>query len=432
MARAAKRNAQTGVDIGSAEARDRLPLCKGNDPHWVTLTAGTALGYFKGARDRSWFVRQRVGGKYVKQRIGGADDGVKADGEIVLSHRQAVAKAITLQLSERKPAAPRHYGDGDTLDAIMGVYFDDVLAGRGSEKIARGSYALHGKPIGAKLVTALNADILRKWHRGVATKPPMNRGKALPFDPTDPEQVRSRKATANRVLSIVKAGLSYAWREDKLPADVLPFWQKVEPFGLGDDPIPRMLERDEITRLLNAAPADLRDLLTGALMTGFRYSEGRRLLVKDYSADHGTVRIVQTKSGKTLLQPLTPEGVMFFDRITAGREPSDPIFLRADGSAWSQSDAAKPVRAAVAAARLDDVSFKVTRATYGKLLLLATKDIEIVAKALGHSDSRITRKHYAQYLPSEVAAGVAKLPRLGIATDKKVSRIGKKRRDRTG
>ena len=65
-------------------------------------------------------------------------------------------------------------------------------------------------------------------------------------------------------------------------------------------------------------------------------------------------------------------------------------------------------------AGLSDLSFKVTRATYGKLLLQVTQDIELVAKALGHSDSRITRKHYAQYLPSEVALALQKMPTLGV------------------
>ena len=79
--------------------------------------------------------------------------------------------------------------------------------------------------------------------------------------------------------------------------------------------------------------------------------------------------------------------------------------------------------AAVEAAKLEGVSFKTARATYGKLLLVATRDLELVAKALGHSDSRITRKHYARYLPSELARGVAKLPRLGVDTGTKVARL---------
>lgn len=138
------------------------------------------------------------------------------------------------------------------------------------------------------------------------------------------------------------------------------------------------------------------------------------------------MRIYQSKTGKTLLQPLTPEGVKFFDRVTAGRAPKEPMFVRVSGAAWTRGDVARPMREIAAAAQLEDVTFKVTRATYGKLLLLATKDIEIVAKALGHSDSRITRKHYAQYLPSEVAAGVAKLPSLGIDSGK-VTRMASRR-----
>jgi integrase len=148
--------------------------------------------------------------------------------------------------------------------------------------------------------------------------------------------------------------------------------------------------------------------------------------VRDYDPDTSTVRIVQTKTYKTLRQPLTPEGVALFDRLTAGREPIERLFTRRDGRAWAKSDATKPMAAAVEAAKLVDVTFKTTRATYGKLLLVATRDIEMVARALGHSDSRITRKHYARYIPSELASAVAMLPALGFEQDSKVSRIGKK------
>jgi integrase len=84
------------------------------------------------------------------------------------------------------------------------------------------------------------------------------------------------------------------------------------------------------------------------------------------------------------------------------------------------------MKEAVKAARLVAVSFKTLRATYGKRLLKATNNIEMVAKALGHSDSRITRKHYAQLLPSELASGMALVPALGFKPDRKVKRfVGK-------
>lgn len=408
----------------------RLKLAPRKEPYWRQIVPGTFLGYYRGARGSAWLVRQREGDGYRAQRIGTPDDHAAADGAVVLSYAQAVRLATTTQLEARE-ARPKHYADGLTLDQVMADYFDGHLSGKGSEKIARQSYALHAGGLGTKLVSALNAEALRKWHKGIATKPPTNRGKVMEFDPADPDQVRARRATANRVLSIVKAGLNWAWREDKLPADLPTFWMKVEPFSLGEDPPPRMLERDEITRLLNAAAPDLRELLTAALMTGGRRGELCALQVRDFSPEHGTVRIYQSKTGKTLLQPLTPEGEAFFARVTAGKAPTEPMLTRADGQPWGRDDVSKPMRSAVAAAKLaDDVSFKTTRATYGKLLLLATKDIEMVAKALGHSDSRITRKHYAQYLPSEVARAVAKLPRLGVMAGDQVSRLDRARKKR--
>ena len=56
MARTPKKSAKTAGNIASAEGRSGMAACK-TGPHWVAITPGTALGYFKGARDRSWWVR---------------------------------------------------------------------------------------------------------------------------------------------------------------------------------------------------------------------------------------------------------------------------------------------------------------------------------------------------------------------------------------
>lgn len=420
----------TPAKVSSRTARKTLAVCKANAPHWVSVTKGTAVGYYKGVRERSWYVRQRAGDKYLKERLGAVDDFVDADGHVVLSYAQAVALATTRQIDKRE-ARPKHYADGLTLTAVVDAYIDEQLAGKGSQKNSRQQWNRHGHDsIGAKLVTALDAPDMRRWHKAMATKPPTIRGKVQDFDPADPEQARRRKATANRVLTIPSAALNWAWRGDgsvTLPATMPTWWAKVKPFALGDDPPPRMLEQGEIRRLLNAAPPDLCDLLSGALMTGARRGELLTLQVRDYDSDNAVVRIQQHKTGKPLTQPLTSEGVALFDRLTAGRAPTDPVFARSDGRAWGKHDVQKPMKAAVAAAKLDDVSFKTTRATYGKLLLVATKDIEIVARALGHSDSRITRKHYAAYLPNEVTRAVAKLPKLGLMNDTNITRMRAKK-----
>lgn len=408
--------------LGTAESRAALKIQA--EPYWTTITPGTALGYYKGGRDRSWFVRQRSGGGYVKTRIGTPDDHARADGEVVLTHAQALNKALTVQVDQRTPS-PRHYADGVTINTVMERYIDEHLDGKGSQALTRLQWRRHIEPgIGRKMITALDDADLRKWLKAMIAKAPTIRGKAQEFDPADPDQLRRRKATANRILTMVKGALNWGRNEGKLiPGDLPTWWRDVKPFALGEEPEPRMLDTSEVKRLLNAAPADLRTLLQGALMTGARRSELISMRCRAFDPETRTLRIYQHKTGKTLTQPLTPDGAALFDSLTSGRAPEEPIFLRQDGQSWAPGDIQKPMAATVAAANLEEVSFKTMRATYGKMLLVATKDIELVAKALGHSDSRVTRKHYARYLTDDLARGIAKMPSLGIVFDRKVTRI---------
>lgn len=420
------------------ETRDaRLKLAARGEPYWRQIIPGTFLGYRKGKRAAAWIARQRQGDGYAEQRIGTPDDLADADGDVVLSYGQAVTRASNVQVEARSPL-PQHYGDGLTLNQVFDTYLEQrqVIPGGRLNRVMPASTALvsaqfwnrHArKDIGTELVTALDAKALRKWHGKLAAIPPTVRGKVQGFDKSDAGQVRSRQATANRILTVAKAALSWARKHDALPRDMPDWWRNVSPFGLGEDPVPRMLDHDEITRLLNAAPADLRTLLQGALMTGCRYSELRTMRVRDFDLAQGSVTIRQSKTYKVLQQPLTAEGVRLFDSLTVGRKKDQFVFTRADGTPWAQKDAIRPMRTAVLAAGLEDASFKVTRATYGKLLLQATKDIELVAKALGHSDSRVTRNHYAALLPSEVKAGIALLPSLGFDMDRKVTKLQRKR-----
>jgi len=406
---------------------------------------GTFLGYRKSATAGAWIARQRnETGGYIEQRIATANDHMDSDGDVVLSYAEAVRKVTDMQVANRSGNAPRHLRDGKTLNDVLDYYLTERLSGKGSESISRQFIDRHIRAgIGTKLVTALDTETIRGWHRGLAAKLPSRRRAAVgsgrkseadpakAYDPSDPVNIRARKASANRILTIVKAALNFAWEEDKLPETIPTYWKKVSPFKLGDDAPPRMLDTDEITRLLNAAPPELRTVLTGALLTGARYGELKAMKVGASNHEGTPDAIYQSKTRKTLHQPLTEEGVAFFNSLTVGRAKSDPMFTKADGTAWGKDHVNRPVAAAVEGARLEDVSFKTTRATYGKLLLLATRDIEMVAKALGHSDSRVTRKHYAQYLPNELAAAVAKVPALGIGADVSVARIGDKRKSAT-
>ena len=49
----------------------------------------------------------------------------------------------------------------------------------------------------------------------------------------------------------------------------------------------------------------------------------------------------------------------------------------------------------------------------------------VIAAQLGHSDTRMTEKHYAHLAPSYVADTIrASLPKLGIVTESNIVRMG--------
>ena len=148
-------------------------------------------------------------------------------------------------------------------------------------------------------------------------------------DDSDPEAVRARKATANRLLSVLKAALNFAFHEGKAATDEP--WRKVKPYREVDAPVIHFLQPPECVRLVNACEGSFRDLVRGALMTGCRYGDLTRMKVEDFQSNGGTVAIGRSKAGKPRHVVLTIEGQRLFDGLTVGRSRSDRIFKRGDG-----------------------------------------------------------------------------------------------------
>jgi integrase len=128
-------------------------------------------------------------------------------------------------------------------------------------------------------VADLTRDVISKWLIGMA-------GKAA--DGHGGDAIRpGHRASANRVLTILRAALNQAFRDDKVASDIS--WRAVQPFRGVDAPRLRYFTKDEVTRLINAAQGDFRDLVLAALHTGCRYSELGRLRAGDFDPDSGTV-----------------------------------------------------------------------------------------------------------------------------------------------
>lgn len=410
-------------------ARERLP--QRDKPYWRAIEGGLAVGYRRGARGGTWLVRRVLpGGRYSQGQIGRADDTLTADGQTVLDFKQASKAAAAwaeraIRVAEglepepnATPAKP--YTVADALDAYLAE-----LAGRGSKGLAdtRTAAEAHVRPaLGAIPVPKLTRDKVRGWHRALAAAPARVRGKrgetrVRQVDPADEDAPRRRQATANRILTVLKAALNFA-REDGKVACPDDAWALVKPFKEADAPKVRWLTDDEAVRLANASGGDFRALVTAAMLTGCRYGELAALRVVNLHLAAGVLDVPKTKGGKARTVVLTTEAVAFFTRQAAGRKPSDRVFERdatvrqgtrdkpavTRRAPWGKSDQFRHMKEACAAAGIvPAVSFHVLRHTHGSRLAMKAVPLQVVAKQLGHADTRMTERHYAHLAPNYVA-----------------------------
>jgi integrase len=389
----------------------RAKLKASGKPYWRSIDPGLHLGYRKGLAGGVWVLRRYLGNEtYKVETIGPADDHSAANDDTVLDFFQAQRRAREIASKAKSPASPQ--GPFTVADA-MEAYFDR-LAHEGSKSLtdARGRAKIHILPgLGNIAVAELTRDLLSRWLAELAGKP------------DDDAAIRARRASANRVLTILRAALNQAFRDGKVASDVP--WRRVKPFRDVDAPRLRYFTKAEVVRLVNAAQGDFRDLVKAGLFSGCRYGELTRLRVGDFNPDSGTVFIGQSKSGKARHVALTDEGRKFFVILTAG-QPGDALMLHhADGSAWGASHQTRPMIEARRAASITGGSFHILRHTAASHLVMAGVPLTVVAKNLGHADSRMTEKHYSHLSPSYVAETIRKFaPDFGTADESNIVPIG--------
>jgi integrase len=412
--------------LDNRTARSRLKA-RGK-PYWRGLEPGLHLGYRKPlSGPGKWLARHYVGEQsYEVETIAVADDFSDPDGIAVLSFHQAQTLARSRMVG-RAHAAAGKTGPLTVAD-VMTAYLEFLQSNRKSapfSKYAADAFIL--PTLGKIEVAALTTDRLRTWHAALAktsarirTKP----GQKQRFKADgDPERDRRRKATANRILTILKAALNRAWRDGKTTSDSA--WRRVEPFESVESARIRYLSITEAIRLINASDADFRRLVRGALETGARYGELCALLVSDFNRDSGTIAIRQSKAGKPRHVVLTEEGAAFFRSITAGRAGSSFLFLKEDGNAWLRSHQAEPMREANRRAAIDPpINFHGLRHTWASHAVMGGVPLLVVAKNLGHSDTRMVERHYGHLAPSFVADAIrAGAPRFDLADESNVRPI---------
>lgn len=417
--------------LETREGRLKLAVPADRRPYWKQLTPGVFIGYRKNMTGGVWVCRiaaKAVGrtdtaSPYMLKTLGTADDTADSNGCDILSYKEAFAAALAFAedcKTHDKPAA--RYTVADAVADYLREHYEKE--GRSKDRTAY-FYERHILPtLGKRVITELKAADINKWLLDVAKAPPTKRGKVMAFDKTDAEAVRRRKASANRILTTLKAPLNHAFRAGRVPSD--DAWRRVAPFKRADSPKIRYLSADESRRLLNACNEDFRPVVRAALLTGCRYGELIRLKVSDFDPDNGSVHIADPK-GKPRHVWLTHEGRKWFEQWTAGKSGDALILARADGLAWGKDHQARRMAEACKAARIiPPVSFHDLRHSYASALATAGVPLQMIADALGHADTRMTSRHYAHLQPSAVAYAIrAHLPNFG-GPDAKVTPLRRK------
>jgi integrase len=375
-----------------------------------------ALCYRRGGQGSgSWSARLKLSdGRYALRALGTADDHAPANGADVLTFAQAQKAALGLQ-----DQAKRDEGivtRPATVAEAAEAYLTWFRAHRKSVKETEHCIRVHVLPyLGERRIADLKAPELRKWLDERAAQPA--RVRSSKFDkpqrfkaaPRTADEKRARRATANRILSTLKAILNKAFRDGLVSDDTE--WRRVRPFEKVDVARIRFLSDAEGIRLVNACPADFRALVRAALLTGARYGELVALGVQDVDLRAGRIYIAPAKSGRPRHIPLNPEGIALFRDSVAGKTGDALVLTHMDGAAWGKNHHVRPLREACKVAKIKPgIAFHELRHTYASHLAQAGIDLLTISKLLGHSDTRITAKHYAHLADTTLAAAVTRLP----------------------
>jgi integrase len=313
-----------------------------------------------------------------------------------------------------------------TVAKAIEHYLIDYTARGG--KARRSVELTFGAHVPAKLaerkIDDLKPSIIRSWHHGLATAPARLRTSAsataprvrqLPsHDDADPQ--RARRATANRILTRLKAALNLAYRDGRASSD--DAWRRVKPFPKVDAAHIRYLTDDEAMRLVNACGPDLRELVTAALLTGCRYQELARLRPADVDLRASVLLVRAAKGGEARHVVLTDEARDFFAQQMMGKSRTavifehDPLTSQATRHhpaethrmPWGRSHHFRPLRAACKAAGIvPPASFHILRHTHASRLAMRGVPMAVIAEQLGHKDVKLTGKHYAHLSPGYAA-----------------------------
>lgn len=400
--------------IDSRTARSRLP--PNREPTWSKISRGCYLGYRKGVQGGSWVARWRdPEGRQKYTTLGIADDTLAADGLNALSFEQAQIKArawfedIASRTILGRAAGPY------TVAQCMADYIAYLKKYKKSARHVRSYAEAYILPhLGALDVETLTAERIDAWHTMIQDTPPRARtgkGKSQAYRAADPDPLeadRKAKRRANTYLVYLHAALNRALKAEKTGRNP-KHWMSVKTFKEVDKARTNYLSESQAQFLANTSPPDLRDLIQLALVTGARYSELCAFNVGDFDASNGSLLVRTSKSGEKRHIILSEEGCRLCELLSVGRPLNQPLLRRANGERWQRDLHYRPFKQACVRAGLGSAfTFHELRHTWASLAVMNGAELIVIAKNLGHRDTRMVERVYGHLAEHYVARRIRK------------------------
>ena len=97
------------------------------------------------------------------------------------------------------------------------------------------------------------------------------------------------------------------------------------------------------------------------------------------------------------------------------RPAKQPPAGQGNGNRWNTSEQSRPMKEACEQGKITPrLSFHILRHSWASLAVMAGVPLLVVAKNLGHADTRMVEKHYGHLAPSYIADAIrAGAPRFG-------------------
>jgi integrase len=154
--------------------------------------------------------------------------------------------------------------------------------------------------------------------------------------------------------------------------------------------IDRILDREEIARLLESAAPHLKLAITLALCTGLRKSEILAIKWKNIDFQNRLIIIEKTKSGRMLEIPMNE---IVLDLLAGLERQGEFVFHNEDSSAGHLLDIKRSFNTARKKAKLPEFRFHDLRHCAGTYMIMGGAPLVTVSRILGHASARTTERY---------------------------------------